>query len=96
MGRQLKINEWLQVFDLYESYKNNKISKRAFKYEYLKICGQKRSFNKDLIDRIKIKIKKYNLGMNIESKTGRSPKKKELAVQEKNFHCKKLKTEKEH
>lgn len=75
MGRQLKINEWLQVFDLYENYKNNKISKRAFEYEYLKICGSNKIFNRYVIRWIKIKIKKYNLGMNIESKTGKSPKK---------------------
>lgn len=46
MSRQLKINEWLQVFDLYKSYRDNKISKKVFEYEYLKICG----LNKILID----------------------------------------------
>lgn len=75
MGRQLKINEWLQVFDLYKNYKDNKISKKIFEYEYLKIYGSNKNFNRDVICWIKIKIKKYNLGMNIESKTGKSPKK---------------------
>ncbi|SFW05884.1 Uncharacterised protein [Chlamydia abortus] len=49
MGRKLKINERLQVFDLYKSYRDNKISKRAFEYEYLKICGSNKIFNRYVI-----------------------------------------------
>ena len=75
MGRQLKINEWLQVFDLYKSYRDNKISKKIFNYVHLKIYGSNKNFNNYVICWIKIKIRKYNLGMNIESKTNKLPKK---------------------
>ncbi|MCS4536879.1 IS3 family transposase [Mycoplasma sp. CSL7475-4] len=74
MGRHLKTEEWEEIFVFYREYLKKNITKRKFKYEYLRI-SKRESFSKEVILNIRNKFKKYNLGMSIESKSGKAPKK---------------------
>ena len=75
MGRHLKKNEWLKVFNLYELYINYDITKKEFMSKYIRITKKNINYWKNALHLIKTKFNNYNLGMNIESQTGKAPKK---------------------
>ena len=74
MSRHLKEKEWIKIFKLYKKYVRFEINKNQFILRY-KSISKRTVFNKNTISDIKNKLKKYNLGMNIESKSGESSKK---------------------
>ena len=75
MGRHLKKNEWSKVFDLYEQYNNYDITKKEFMSKYIRITKKNINYWRNVLHLIKTKFNNYNLGMNIESQTGKTPKK---------------------
>ena len=77
MGRHLKKNEWLKVFNLYELYINYDITKKEFMSKYIRITKKNINYSKNVLHLIKTKFNNYNLGMNIESQTGKAPKKRQ-------------------
>ena len=75
MGRQLNKDEWLKVFNLYEQYNNYDITKKEFISKYIRITKKNITNWDNVLHLIKTKFNNYNLGMNIESQTGKAPKK---------------------
>lgn len=75
MGRQLNKYEWLKVFNLYEQYNNYDITKKEFISKYIRITKKNITNWDNVLHLIKTKFNNYNLGMNIESQTGKAPKK---------------------
>lgn len=74
MGRQLKKEEWYKIFGWYKQYLNYDISRNELIFKYISFTN-KNSEARWILRLIKNKFKKYNLGMKIESQTGKSPKK---------------------
>lgn len=74
MGKHLNTEKWIEIFIFFKEYLDYKITKTEFKNEYFRI-SQRQIFDRETIRSIKNKFKKYNLGMSIESNTGKSPKK---------------------
>ncbi|UTW26056.1 hypothetical protein [Mycoplasmopsis bovis] len=73
MAKQLSVNEWKYLFEKYEKHRSWELSKKCFLNEMMKIKNVKHISNDQwriLVD----KYERYNLGMNIESMSGRSPK----------------------
>ncbi|RMX34490.1 hypothetical protein [Mycoplasmopsis fermentans] len=92
MGKHLNTEKWIEIFIFFKEYLDYKITKTEFKNEYFRI-SQRQIFDRETIRSIKNKFKKYNLGMSIESNTGKSPKKgkgsgrprkKDIEVEKKN------------
>ena len=75
MGRHLKKNEWLKVFNLYELYINYDITKKELMSKYIQMTKKNILYWNTAFRLIKTKFNNYNLGMNIESQTGKAPKK---------------------
>lgn len=75
MGRQLNKDEWLKVFNLYEQYNNYDITRKEFIFKYIRITKKNITNWDNVLHLIKTKFNNYNLGMNIESQTGKAPKK---------------------
>ncbi len=74
MAKQLSVNEWKYLFEKYEKYRSGELTKKCFLNEMMKIKNVKH-ISDDQWKRLVNKYKRYNLGMNIESMSGRSPKK---------------------
>ncbi|ASI54028.1 IS3 family transposase [Metamycoplasma hyosynoviae] len=93
MGRQLKKEEWYEIFKWYKQYLNYDISRNELIVKYISFTN-KRNERKSIFRLIKNKFKKYNLGMSIESQTGKSPKKgKNVGRPKKNDNRRKLQEE---
>ena len=75
MGRHLKKDEWLEVFNLYGQYINCDITKKELMSKYIQITKKNIIYWNTTFRLIKTKFNNYNLGMNIESQTGKAPKK---------------------
>lgn len=75
MGRQLKKEEWLEIFNLYEQYINYDITKKNLCLNIYK--WQRKIFFiwNTAFRLIKTKFNNYNLGINIESRTEKVLKK---------------------
>nr|WP_307925857.1 hypothetical protein [Mycoplasmopsis bovis] len=74
MAKQLSVNEWKYLFEKYEKYRSGELTKKCFLNEMMKIKNVEH-ISDDQWKRLVNKYKRYNLGMNIESMSGRSPKK---------------------
>nr|WP_307917677.1 hypothetical protein [Mycoplasmopsis bovis] len=62
------------MFEKYEKYRSGELTKKCFLNEMMKIKNVEH-ISDDQWKRLVNKYKRYNLGMNIESMSGRSPKK---------------------
>ncbi|WP_233341711.1 hypothetical protein [Mycoplasmopsis bovirhinis] len=71
--RHLKTKKWVQIFDLYYKYLNLTITKAEFENYCFDI--RKAFWNKESMRNMLKKRKLYNLNMNIESQSGKLPKK---------------------
>nr|WP_318032387.1 hypothetical protein [Mycoplasmopsis bovis] len=82
MAKQLSVNEWKYLFEKYEKYRSGELTKKCFLNEMMKIKNVKH-ISDDQWKRLVNKYKRYNLGMNIESMSGRSPKKVKVPADQK-------------
>ena len=91
MGRHLKKDEWLEVFNLYEQYINYDITKKELMSKYIQMTKKNILYWNTAFRLIKTKFNNYNLGMNIESHSGKAPKKgKNVGRRKKNEKDEKL------
>ena len=91
MGRHLKKDEWLEVFNLYEQYINYDITKKELMSKYIQMTKKNIIYWNTAFRLIKTKFNNYNLGMNIESQSGKAPKKgKNVGRRKKNEKDEKL------
>lgn len=89
MAKQIKKDQWLKIFKWYEKYINCDITRNQFISKYIKIS--KKEANHKTIYLVRTKFNNYNLGMNIESQTGKAPKKgKNVGRRKKNKEDEKL------
>ena len=75
MGKHLKKDEWLEVFNLYEQYINYGITKQELMFKYIGTTKKNINYWKNVLHLIKTKFNNYGLGINIELQTGKVPKK---------------------
>ncbi|WP_324672626.1 hypothetical protein U5U50_01430 [Mycoplasma sp. 888] len=76
--KQLKQEQWLELFSDYDDYKKSLMSKNDFEIKYRAIRGVSFFDKKFIYSKRNFleKYKRYNLGMtNLISQTGKSPKK---------------------
>ncbi|WP_049765571.1 hypothetical protein V2P44_00605 [Mycoplasma leachii] len=75
MARQLKVNEWIELINLYYTFLNDLISKSTFIWKMKKLKNVD-YISCHMIRLLRKKHRLYNLGMKLEeSKTGTAPKK---------------------
>ncbi|WP_434337812.1 IS3 family transposase [Mycoplasma capricolum] len=76
-GKQLSVNEWIELFKHYKDYLSHNITKKEFYYIYSKIRNSGDSLpSQKAMKYLSKKYRYYNLGMELkESQTGRAPKK---------------------
>ena len=67
MGRNLKKDEWLEVFNLYEQYINYDITKKELMSKYIQMKKKNILYWNTAFRLIKTKFNNYNLDMNIKS-----------------------------
>lgn len=59
MGRHLKKDEWLEVFNLYEKYINYDITKQEIMSKYIGTTNKNINYWKNVLHLIKIKLNNY-------------------------------------